>query len=86
MAKVVIYTKPTCGYCVRAKQLLTQLGAGFDEIDISVYPERRAEMIERSQRHTVPQIWIDDQHIGGCDELQRLHAKGGLVPLLAANN
>lgn len=79
-----MYSRPTCGYCVRAKTLLTHLGVEFEDVDISLHPEKRAEMIARSQRTTVPQIWINGQHIGGCDELHRLHKKGELQPLLDA--
>ena len=85
MAKVEIYTKFLCPYCTRAMALLTTKGAAFEEIDISSGGQRRAEMLDRSGgRQTVPQIFIDDRHIGGSDDLQALDRTGGLDPLLAA--
>lgn len=85
MARVEIYTKFLCPYCTRAKALLTAKGTSFEEIDISTGGPRRAEMLERSGgRQTVPQIFIDGRHIGGCDDLQALDRAGGLDPLLAA--
>ncbi len=84
MAKVEIYTKMLCPYCTRAKSLLGKKNVGFEEIDISMGGPRRAEMIERSGgRTTVPQIFIDDAHIGGSDELASLDRRGKLDPLLA---
>ncbi len=84
MAEIVIYTKPTCPYCTAAKALLTRKGAAFTEIDILAAPERRAEMIARAGgRTTVPQIFIGAQHVGGCDDLHALEAKGRLDALLA---
>ncbi|AOV95512.1 glutaredoxin 3 [Edwardsiella hoshinae] len=82
MAKIEIYTKATCPFCLRAKALLTAKGAGFDEIAIDAHPEKRDEMIARSGRTTVPQIFIDGRHIGGCDDLHALDARGELDPLL----
>lgn len=82
MAKIEIYTKATCPFCLRAKALLTAKGAGFDEIAIDAHPEKREEMIARSGRTTVPQIFIDGRHIGGCDDLHALDAWGELDPLL----
>jgi glutaredoxin 3 len=79
-----MYSKSWCPYCERARALLRARGTQFDEIDIETQPERRAEMIERSGRSTVPQIFIDDRHIGGSDDLQALDAAGGLDPLLRA--
>lgn len=85
MAKVEIYTKAFCPYCTRAKQLLTAKGADYEEYDITMGGPKRAEMLERSPgRTTVPQIFIDGQHIGGSDDLAALDRKGGLDPLLAA--
>ncbi|MET3725483.1 glutaredoxin 3 [Sphingomonas trueperi] len=85
MAKVEIYTKAFCPYCTRAKQLLTAKGADFEEYDITMGGPKRAEMLERAPgRTTVPQIFIDGQHIGGSDDLAALDRKGGLDPLLAA--
>lgn len=83
MAKIEIYTSPYCGYCHRAKQLLTRKGAAFTEIDVMGDPARRAEMTRRSNGgQTVPQIFIDGKHIGGCDDMHALDAEGGLDPLL----
>ena len=79
-----MYSKSWCPYCERARALLRARGTQFDEIDIETQPERRAEMIERSGRSTVPQIFIDDRHIGGSDDLHALDAAGGLDPLLRA--
>lgn len=84
MARVEIYTKFLCPYCSRAKSILKAHGAAFEEIDISMGGPRRAEMIARAGgRTTVPQIFIDDRHIGGCDDLAALDRAGGLEPLLA---
>lgn len=82
MAKIDIYTKATCPYCHRAKALLAEKGAAFNELPIDGNAAKREEMIERSGRTTVPQIFIDGQHIGGCDDLFALDARGGLDPLL----
>lgn len=84
MAKIEIYTKPYCPYCERAKALLEQKGAEYKEIVASSDPKLRAEMNERSGRFTYPQIFIDDLHVGGCDDLMALNQRGGLDPLLAA--
>ena len=83
MAKVTIYTTPICPYCQMAKQLLHRKGAAFDEIDVMGKPEMRAQMEAKSGRDTVPQIWIGEKHVGGCDDLYELDAAGGLMPLLA---
>jgi glutaredoxin 3 len=81
MAKVEIYGSMFCGYCHRAKQLLTQRGIVFTEIDVGTDPTRRAEMVERAGgRRTIPQIFIDDRHVGGCEELYALDREGGLAP------
>lgn len=83
MAKVEIYTSPICGYCHRAKALLTKKGVSFSEIDVVADPARRGEMVTRAKgRQTVPQIFIDDQHIGGCDDIYALESAGKLDPLL----
>lgn len=83
MTKIVIYTKPTCPYCMRAKALLAQKGASFEEIDIAAEPHRRDEMIARANGgYTVPQIFINDRHIGGCDDMMALEYAGDLDPLL----
>lgn len=84
MAKVEIYTKLGCPYCVRAKRLLASKGVEMIEYDITLGGPKRAEMIERAPGvSTVPQIFIDDRHIGGSDDLAALDAEGGLDPLLA---
>ncbi|MBW8882122.1 MAG: glutaredoxin 3 [Asticcacaulis sp.] len=84
MAKIDIYTKPYCPYCERAKALLERKGVSYNEIIASNDPGRRAEMNSRSGRFTYPQIFIDDLHVGGCDDLMALESRGGLDPLLAA--
>lgn len=84
MANVEIYTKVTCPYCHRAKALLDQKGVSFQEIPIDGDAAKREEMIQRSGRITVPQIFIDAQHIGGCDDLYALDGRQGLDPLLQA--
>jgi glutaredoxin 3 len=81
--KIEIYTTSWCPYVESARQLLHRKGARFEEISIETHPERRAEMIERSGRRTVPQIFIAGRHIGGCDDLHALDQAGGLDPLLA---
>ena len=84
MAKVEIYTKPMCPYCVRAKALLDKKKASYTDINAFISKEKRQEMNERSGRNTFPQIFINGQHIGGCDDLMALEARGGLDPLLSA--
>jgi len=82
--RVEMYTTPICPFCLRAKHLLEQKGVGYDEYNVMLDPDTRATMIERSGgARTVPQIFINGQHVGGCDELYALDAKGGLDPLLA---
>lgn len=82
MANIDIYTKATCPFCHRAKALLNSKGAAFNEIAIDGDNVKREEMIARSGRTTVPQIFISGQHVGGCDDLHALDARGGLAPLL----
>ncbi len=85
MAAIKLYTTGTCPYCHRAKALLAQRGVTqMEEIRVDLQPERRAEMTAVSGRTTVPQIFINGQHVGGCDDLHALDACGGLVPLLGA--
>jgi glutaredoxin 3 len=80
--KVVIYVTGWCPYCSRAKQLLTSKGVDFEEIDVEARPEARAEMMTRSGRRSVPQIFIGATHVGGCDDLHELEANGRLDTLL----
>ena len=85
MQKVTIYTPAYCPYCTRAKQLLKERGvADYEEIKVDQDPAQRQVMMERSGRRTVPQIWIGETHVGGCDDLFALDQKGGLQPLLDA--
>lgn len=84
MPPVKIYTTPICPYCVRAKALLKKKGAPYQEIDVFMDPDAREEMEAVSHgRRTVPQIFIGDQHVGGCDDLYALEHDGKLDPLLA---
>lgn len=85
MARVEIYTTPTCPYCIAAKSLLTRKGVAFEEISVAGDPEGRRAMSARAGgRTTVPQIFINGRHVGGCDDLHALDDAGGLDPLLAA--
>lgn len=83
MPKVTIYTTQLCPYCSMAKRLLAKKGVAFNEIDVGGKPALRDEMEEKSGRHTVPQIWIGDTHVGGCDDLHALDHAGRLDPMLA---
>jgi len=84
MQPVEIYTTPLCGYCHAAKRLLTQKGVSYAEIDLSRQPERRSEMQQRAPgSRTVPQIFIGETHVGGCDDLYALDQAGQLDALLA---
>lgn len=78
MPKVEIFCTPFCPYCVRAKKLLEQKNVEYEDIRVDQEPERHKEMITRSNRTSVPQIFIDDYHVGGCDELFALEAEGTL--------
>ena len=85
MAAVKMYTTAVCPYCIRAKQLLKSRGvAQIEEIRVDADPQAREQMMSITGRRTVPQIFIGATHVGGCDELMALDAKGGLEPLLAA--
>ena len=84
MASVVIYTRQFCGYCSAAKKLLETKGVAFEEHDATHAPEVRQEMIARAGRNTFPQIFINDRHVGGCDDLHALERAGKLDALLAA--
>ncbi len=80
--KVLMYATGWCPYCARARQLLERKGIAFQEIDVDQFPQARAEMTARSGRHTVPQIFVGETHVGGCDDLYALDARGGLDKLL----
>ena len=85
MQNIIIYTKVGCPYCTSAKQLLSRKGVTFTEIDISREPSKRPEMISRARgRTTVPQIFIGDRHVGGCDDLYDLEYESRLDDLLAS--
>lgn len=80
--QIIMYSTATCPYCERARDLLKQKNVVFTEIRVDQHPEKRVEMQTKSQRHTVPQIFIDDHHVGGCDDLYALEAAGHLDELL----
>lgn len=83
MAHVLMYTSAYCPYCVRAERLLATKGVtDIEKVRVDEDPSRRAEMMEKTGRRTVPQIYIDDFHVGGCDELHALDREGKLDPLL----
>ncbi|MEM7091169.1 MAG: glutaredoxin 3 [Pseudomonadota bacterium] len=85
MKTVEIYSSPLCGFCHAAKRLLKQKGVNFTEINVRTNPARKSEMIQRAKGgRTVPQIFIGDRHVGGCDDLYELERRGQLDPLLAA--
>ena len=85
MQTVKMYTTAVCPYCIRAKQILQSKGVEvIVEIRVDQLPEARATMMELTGRRTVPQIFIGDTHVGGCDDLVALDGRGGLVPLLKA--
>ncbi|WP_339691652.1 glutaredoxin 3 [Celeribacter baekdonensis] len=84
MQPVTLYTTPICPYCIAAKRLLDSKGVTYTDINVMAEPNRRAEMMQKAHgRHTVPQIFIGDTHVGGCDELHALERAGKLDPLLA---
>ena len=84
MAKVEIYTSPLCGYCHAAKRLLTKKGVEFEETNVITSPGKRGEMMDRAGgRTSVPQIFINGEHVGGSDELHELDFDGRLDPMLA---
>ena len=85
MQAVKMYTTQVCPFCIRAKSLLKQRGVeAIDEVRIDLDPSQRATMMEITGRRTVPQIFIGDTHVGGCDDLIALDQRGGLLPLLNA--
>jgi len=82
-ASVLMYTTAVCPYCIRAKQLLKSRGVNeIEEVRIDLDPQRRDEMMQKTQRRTVPQIFIGETHVGGCDDLIAIDRAGKLVPLL----
>ena len=84
MKPVKMYTTAVCPYCIRAKQILKAKGVdAIDEIRVDMHPQQRAHMMQITGRRTVPQIFIGETHVGGCDELMALDHRGGLVPLLS---
>lgn len=84
MSDVVMYSTGFCPYCVRARMLLERKGVTFTEIRVDLQPQQRAEMIQRSGRTSVPQIFIGEFHVGGCDDMYALENQGKLDPLLTA--
>lgn len=84
MAAVIIYSSDYCPYCMRAKQLLSNKGVDFSEINVDGQAQVRAEMVRKAGRTSVPQIWIGDIHVGGCDDLYALERAGKLDALLKA--
>jgi len=85
MAAVKMYTTLVCPYCVRAKHLLKQRGVDqIEEVRVDLDPSQRDAMIQQTGRRTVPQIFIGETHVGGCDDLMALDQRGGLQPLLQA--
>jgi glutaredoxin 3 len=85
MAKVVMYLTASCPYCQSADRLLQQKGVAVEKIRVDLEPARRAEMMQKSGRRTVPQIWIGARHVGGCDDLYALERAGELDQLLKAS-
>ena len=86
MPKVEIYTTPSCPFCFSVKELLEEKGVPFTEIDVMTAPGLRLEMTERANgNHTVPQVFIDGEHMGGCDELCQLDSKGALDAKLGSD-
>jgi len=84
MANILMYTSAVCPYCMNAERLLASKGVKeINKVRVDLQPEKRNEMIEKTGRRTVPQIFIDDRHIGGFDDLRALDLAGGLDPLLA---
>jgi glutaredoxin 3 len=84
LPKVLMYCTAACPFCQAAERLLVDKGVKIDKIRVDLEPARRAEMMQKSGRRTVPQIWIGERHIGGCDDLYDLERQGGLEPLLKA--
>ena len=85
MQPVKMYTTAVCPYCIRAKQILKAKGVEeIEEIRVDMLPAERMKMMEMTGRRTVPQIFIGETHVGGCDDLMALDSRGGLVPMLQA--
>ncbi|MDH4554038.1 glutaredoxin 3 [Pseudomonas sp. BN417] len=84
MAEIVVYSSAWCPYCIRAKQLLDKKGVRYEEINVDGNPAVRAEMTRKAGRTSVPQIWIGQTHVGGCDDLYALERAGKLDALLQA--
>jgi glutaredoxin 3 len=85
MANVIMYTTATCPFCMNAERLLNNRGVkGIQKIRVDLHPELRVEMMEKTGRRTVPQIYIDEHHVGGFEDLRALDVAGGLQPLLDA--
>jgi len=82
MPQIVVYSSDWCPYCSRAKALLAKKGVAFEEIRVDGQPQLRADMARKAGRTSVPQIWVGDHHIGGCDDLYALERAGKLDPLL----
>lgn len=85
MNRIEMYTTATCPYCVAAKRFLANKGLAVDEVRIDLDRDKRAEMVERTKRMSVPQIFVNDTHVGGYDDLVALDRSGGLTPLLIAD-
>ena len=83
---IVIYMTQSCPYCKAARQMLEEKGCQWQEIDLGEHPEQHQEMIQRSGRYSVPQIWIGERHVGGFDDLTALNAAGELEALLRAED
>jgi glutaredoxin 3 len=84
MAKVLMYSTGVCPFCLMAERLLRAKGADIEKVRVDLEPERRQEMMTRTGRRTVPQIYVGDRHVGGYDDLAALDRAGGLDPLLTA--
>jgi len=82
--RVLLYCTASCPFCQSAERLLAEKGARIEKVRVDLEPARRAEMVQKSGRRTVPQIWIGERHVGGCDDLYALEREGGLDPLLKA--
>jgi len=82
MARVLMYITAACPFCQSAERLLLEKGARIEKVRVDLEPARRAEMMQKSGRRTVPQIWIGARHVGGCDDLYALEREGRLDPLL----